>query len=237
MKTAIILAAGVGSRLRPLTDNMPKCCVRVADQSLIRRVVQQLLSISKDMSIYVVTGYRGEAIHSELSEINGEIQFIENPDYQTTNNMESCRLALAQRREHGPSLIINADCIYDDSIIEQMVLTGASNIAIDSNKYFEENMKVRLVDGRVMEISKTISEGADVATSIDIYSFTAEDVAKLLAIMERYHQRGDLTQWTEVAINDLARDVEIGVVDVVNGRWAEIDNLDDLSYANRLFAS
>lgn len=238
MKTAIILAAGVGSRLRPLTSTVPKCCVPVAGVPLIRRLVDQLLAVAPDMSIYVAVGYLSDVVRAELSRYGDQIRVVENVDYETTNNMESCRMALDARSESCASLIINADCIYADSIVAQMVATSGNRIATDSSQYFEENMKVRFQEGRITDISKTLPDVADTMTSIDIYSFEPPELAALHRIATGYRHRGDLRQWTEVAIADLLSSTEATVLpqDFSGQAWVEIDNHEDLARAETLWA-
>lgn len=236
MKTAIILAAGVGSRLRPLTDTRPKCCVQVGNTSIIRRIVHQLQTISPKMPVYIAVGYMANVVREELADLNSTIKFVENVDFATTNNMESCRIALEARSHGGSSLIINADCMYDDSIITKMVASKGNAIAADTSVYIDENMKVRLNDGRIEHISKCIEAGSDVATSVDLYSFEAEQLAALLAIMQSYREAGNLNQWTEVAIDALLKQAPVKMVDVSGSHWIEIDNYEDLTRAKKLFS-
>ncbi|MFA7431215.1 MAG: phosphocholine cytidylyltransferase family protein [Rhodospirillaceae bacterium] len=238
MKTAVILAAGKGSRLRPLTDRMPKACVPVAQRSLVRRLVSQLLACQLDMPIYIAAGYLADMIRAEVAEFGPCVTIVENPDYAVTNNMESCRLALEARREDSSTLIINADCIYDDAIVAGMVAADHSCIATDSSVYYEESMKVRAVDGRLTEISKMLSDAGDTSTSIDIYSFEPDHVADLYSIMRGFHESGDVNQWTEVAIGSLLARPEARVVaaDMKGLRWVEIDNHDDLARAEALWS-
>jgi choline kinase len=235
LKTAIILAAGIGSRLRPLTYKMPKCCVPVADVPLISRLVGQLQAVAPKMPIYVVTGYLGTQVRNALVGLDGNIHFIENANYEKTNNMESCRLALAARTETAPSLIINADCVYDSEIVSEMVKAEESCIAADSGVYMPESMKVLLNEGVVRDIAKTIPPGEGVATSIDIYSFVEADLERLLEIMEFFVAKGDLCQWTEVAIAQLVRERNVLCVDTDGRPWVEIDDHNDLQEAARLF--
>lgn len=236
-ETAIILAAGVGSRLRPLTENRPKCCVQVGGKSLIRRVIDQLQKADSNIRVYVMTGYLQEAVKSELSEYGSDVTILHNPDYASTNNMESCRMALETRQETGGSIILNADCVYEDSIIEKMVSSEGNVIATDSSAYFEENMKVKLVDGIVRDISKSLPNADDIVTSIDLYRFNSHEVSLLHDIMKGYKDRGDLNQWTEVAISDLVSDpqIEIRTLDNYGARWVEIDDHNDLKRATEIF--
>lgn len=235
MKTAIILAAGVGSRLRPLTETRPKCCVTVANKSLIRRVVGQLQANAPQMPIYIVVGYLADVVRAEVADMGPTVHIVENADYTRTNNMELCRMALEARTQTGSSLILNADCMYDDAIIAQMVTAKGNYIAADTGVYIEENMKVQLVDGRVRHISKAIAAGEGIATSIDLYNFEPAELAALLAIMQGYRDSGDLNQWTEVGIDVLLAKAAVGIVDIAGLTWIEIDNHEDLARAAELF--
>lgn len=237
MKTAIILAAGIGSRLRPLTETLPKCCVTIGGTSLIRRIVSQLQALEPEMPVFIVTGYLGDVVQRELADYGGHIRFINNANYATTNNMESCRMALDARAENGASLILNADCVYDEAIVAQIVRTQESAIAVDTGVYIDESMKVRVEDGLVRSISKSIAKSQGVATSIDLYSFEAADINQLLKIMKGYYNAGNLNQWTEVAIADLVRDSAVRAVDIAGKRWIEIDDSDDLRRAQKLFSA
>jgi choline kinase len=235
MKTAIILAAGVGSRLRPLTDSTPKCCIKVGGVSLIRRVIGQIIAVDKNTIIYVVAGYLADILRAEMVGLSENVIMIENTDYLTTNNMESCRLALSARSQKGSSLILNGDCIYSSEIVSKMMHEEHSCIAADSSIFVEENMKIEVDGSTVINISKNIQPGTNVYTSIDIYNFTHMDLQKLLQIMEKYYYQKDLQQWTEVAICDLLSETKVRVLDISPSTWMEIDNHEDLENARLMF--
>lgn len=91
----VILAAGMAKRLRPLTDNSPKCLLRVGERSLLQRTVDALIAGGID-ELVVVTGYLRNLIEDFLKANYPQlkISFIDNPDYATTNNIYSLWLAI-----------------------------------------------------------------------------------------------------------------------------------------------
>jgi choline kinase len=234
MKSVIILAAGVGSRLRPLTNNMPKSMVKIAGKALIQRLIEQIKTFSIDTKIIIVAGYQSEQLRQFLSQYDTNVEIIDNTDYLSTNNMESCRLGL-DFAPIGDCIIVNADCIYDDKIVKDMLKQKHSCIAVDSSEYFEENMKVKVIDGSVKEISKTLQAKVGVLTSIDMYYFTEEHRNNLYKIMLSFNKSNDLNQWTEVAINEFVKEYSVGVKDFSGNRWVEIDDLKDLNNAESKF--
>jgi len=238
VKTVIILAAGVGSRLRPITDELPKSIVPVNGVPLLSRFLMQVKSSSVKTRVVVVAGYLSNQISDLVSGFqattNSSIQVIVNKDYETTNNMESCRIAL-EAGDFGDCIIVNADCIYDDEIVLDMIASNYSCVATDSGKYNDENMKVLVKKGHVYEISKNLPEQEGVNTSIDLYHFVKSDVDRLLKIMQGFYHRSDLEKWNEVAINELVKSSSIKTKDFIGRRWMEIDNLEDLKVAEDLF--
>ncbi|EHZ2845107.1 phosphocholine cytidylyltransferase family protein [Vibrio vulnificus] len=234
MKTVVILAAGIGSRLRPITQEVPKSLVKVAGVPLLERLTKQILKHNNSYEIIVVAGYLSEQIKSSMHSIHESIKVIVNEEFETTNNMESCRLAL-ESTDYKDCIIVNADCIYEESIVHTMLESEFSCIATDSSEYFDENMKVNVVDGRVSEISKELPDIDGIFTSIDIYNFIKKDVNILLEFMRGYHSRGDLQKWNEVAINDMVKVSAVATLDFNGKRWMEVDNHDDLAKAEDLF--
>lgn len=234
MKSIVILAAGVGSRLRPLTDNYPKCMVEVARQPLIGRLISQIQKFSIDSRIIVVGGYKVEVLEEFLHKVKANINLIINTNYLITNNMESCRLGL-EAAPRGECIIVNADCIYDDAIVQGMVEQKTSCIAVDSSKYFKENMKVRVNNGMITKISKDLDDAVDIKTSIDMYYFTKLDRELLYETMLDFNRKNDLNQWTEVAIDSLIRERPVLPKEFSGNKWMEIDNLIDLKIAKKLF--
>jgi L-glutamine-phosphate cytidylyltransferase len=234
MKTVVILAAGVGSRLRPITDRVPKSMVPVNGTPLLARFLCQIVNSGVESKVIIVAGYLSEQINEFVSDADINIDVVINENFETTNNMESCRLAL-ESFDYEDCIIVNADCIYDDKIVMKMLAAHESCIAMDSSQYCEENMKISLREGYVTEISKALPNLKGNYTSIDLYHFVKSDVDRLLEIMQIYNKKCDLQKWNEVAINELVKVSPVKSCDFNGLRWMEIDNHIDLKCAEELF--
>ena len=239
MKTdVIILAAGIGSRLRPLTNSMPKTMIDVNGKSIIRRLMDQL-SNSNDINIHIVAGYKQEILNEFLkSNKDYKYNFIINDDYEITNNMYSLFLALniLDNSNKNNLVIINADCVYDDRIVEEMLSSVESCIAIDENIFNNESMKVLLDDNKlVKKMSKSINNSEKSFVSMDIYNFNQQLKRELFVIVSKYIEKGDLNSWTEVAIDELVQKGNKVKVRPFKNKWMEIDDLNDLKKAEEIF--
>lgn len=237
----IILAAGIGSRLRPLTEHLPKCCVPVDGEPLVKRIVRQLQDHDASLDITVVAGYLAHQV-AEQFPIESGVKILVNDRYSSTNNMESCRLALQANPEFsGSTVIINGDCAYDTPIVHLMLKQKAeqSCIAVDSSQYHEESMKVHIENGYITDIRKTLPDTPENLTSIDFYHFCPNDTQHLLNIMQGYRLMEETNFWNEVAIQDFVRDnpERVSPLDIRGLHWVEIDNHDDLAKAEILWNS
>jgi choline kinase len=232
----IILAAGVGSRLRPLTDYIPKTMVKVSGKTIIERLFDQL-TCNKDVSINVLAGYKHKILKEFLDSKGYKFNFIVNEHFDKTNNMFSLSLGLDEIISTNNNLIvINADCVYDDEIVKQMLISNKSCIAIDDTVFNDESMKVILDEkGNVIEMSKQIKKAENSFVSMDIYNFSNESKQNLNIIVKDFLQKGDINSWTEVAINLLVKNNEVIKSMPFKNKWMEIDDLKDLEIAEELF--
>ena len=235
---AIILAAGLGSRLRPITDAVPKCMVPVNGCPIIDKQISNLLEndvIASD--IYVVTGYKNDVLENHLRLTQPNVNIITNHRYEETNNMYSLYMA-AEILRGQEFLLMNGDVFFDASIIKGMLAgNGTSKIACDIRGYIAESMKITINDGYINHISKTIPEQEYYAVSIDVYRFSAHDSEILFKeIDDTILTRKDEKSWTEVAIDKIFACTKF-IPYVITGRWVEIDNHEDLVNAESLFSS
>ncbi|MCD7790695.1 MAG: phosphocholine cytidylyltransferase family protein [Bacteroides thetaiotaomicron] len=231
---ALILAAGLGSRLAPITDNCPKSLVPVNGKPILFKQIENLHE-NGITEITIISGYKAVLLERQVHEIWPEINIICSVDYATTNNMYSAYLG--RSAVEGKSfLMMNADVFYDASIIKALLSCDAPNaIATDIGRYLEESMKVVEKSGRLVKISKAIAPENSLGSSIDVYKFSAEGGKVFFNKCREYiEEKKELKLWSEVALNDILPIIEFKACPLV-GRWIEIDNHDDLEEAEKLF--
>lgn len=229
----IILAAGIGSRLRPLTEDRPKCCIKINQNSIISMLLSQINEYFNSANIIIVTGYKDDYLKNHVKSKFNNIKFVHNSDYESTNNMYSARLAVPKLNEDDDVVIVNADCIFEDKIFKILSKTKETTILTDKSFFDEESMKAKIKDNHVIGMSKAFTNAEDIIVSLDMYMFTHNDFNKLVLIFDSYIEKGEITKWTEVAINDLAHKNKnmIKNKDIKNSFWHEIDTLEDLRKA------
>jgi len=227
----IILAAGVGSRLFPLTKNKPKSLIDLGDgTTLLERQIQNAIHCDIIDNIYIVTGYRSKQIEDKIIEFKDKIniQVIFNPFYESSNNLFSlwCAHFVMEERDF---LISNGDNIYQDNVYNNIHHLSSNTISITidyKEKYDEDDMKVILEDGTVKQVSKMIEMDKVDAESVGLAIIKGKQNRKIfknkLASLVR-----DITNkdkfWLEI-FNALAHDNQtIGTYTIDPKDWGEID--------------
>ena len=240
---AVVLAAGIGSRLRPITLEKPKGCVTVDSTPILEHQLRAYAGAGV-REVFVVAGYLAEKTRQLCKRVARDLDLavtvVENEVFANTDNMYS----LYQVREAvagEPFLLANGDVIFDPEIVSLLVESDApSAIACDASTYSGEAMKITVEDGRVTGIRKDIPESRAYANSIDVYRFSADFSRRLFRRIERtVETNGEYDGWTEVAIDDLvgSGDVDVRPVDIAGADWVEIDDHADLLAADRRFSS
>ena len=232
---ALILAAGLGTRLAPITNDRPKSLVPVNGKPILMKQIENLHE-NGITDITIVSGYKADILEKAVHELYPEIKIIESVDYATTNNMYSAYIARESIGENG-FLMMNADVFYDTSVITALLANTDDNaIVTDIGTYIEESMKVVEENGRLIKISKAITPEDALGASIDVYKFSKEGGKAFFAKCAEYIEgKKELKMWSEVALNDILPEVVFKACPLV-GRWLEIDNHDDLAAAEKLFA-
>lgn len=233
---AVILAAGIGSRLRPLTDNVPKCMVEVNGIKIIERQIKNLLN-NGIKEIAVVTGHQHEILNKYLNENFPFIEIIDNKEYLKTNNMYSMFLTKKFVNEES-FIFMNADVFFEEMIIKELLEDKRENLIVcDNGNYLEESMKIVLDknEHNILKISKQISKEESYGTTIDVYKLSSSASEKFFSIINNFIiEKKELNLWTEVAVQELLKQEKFYSKDI-DFKWVEIDNLEDLEQAKKLF--
>lgn len=235
----IILAAGIGSRLRPMTDNKPKCLVTVAGKTMLDYQLDAYREAGiKD--IIIIVGYKGEQIEKHCRYIDDlNITIINNEEYEDTNNMYSLYLA----KDHligNPFILNNADLVIEQDIVKNMLKSPKPDlVAVDVGLFNDESMKVVCDNqGYIRDISKKITEDFANGCSIDFYKISKDNSVRLFEDIEKTISSGNRKDWTEVALQRIFKNSEVQFerLDVSGKKWVEIDNYDDLALADSYFS-
>ncbi len=237
MNKALILAAGYGSRLAPLTDCVPKSLGKVKETPILFKQIDNLYENGIG-EIVVVSGYKADALKDMVLSKYPDITIVESKEYATTNNMYSAYL-VKDFFIGEPFLMMNADVYFDSSVIKALLDFDKENaIVVDFCNYIDESMKVVERGGRLTEISKTVSRSDALGSSIDVYRFSADGGGSFFEKCREYiENRRELKLWSEVALNDVLKEGRVPFYPcALNGRWMEIDTLEDLENAEEIFA-
>ena len=171
----MILAAGMAKRLRPLTDTMPKCLLKVGGRTLLERTVEAMRQAGISEFV-VVTGYRGDMIRDFLSAYDESLSFtfLHNADYEHNNNIYS--LWMAGEVVRGKDfLLMDSDIFCDPAAVVRIAQEPESALAVNRHECGEEEMKVVVdADMRITEISKTCRPEDAMGESVGIEKITAD---------------------------------------------------------------
>lgn len=168
---AVILAAGIASRLRPLTNDRPKCLLEIGNRSLLERAIDALVA-NEIHEIVIVTGYLKEMIESfvQTKYPDLSVKFIYNEVYASTNNIYSLWLAKPEVLNEKEFILLDSDILFEAPMVRMLLESPHANcLALDSHKLGEEEIKVIVNEkNQIIEISKTCSIQEAIGESIGI---------------------------------------------------------------------
>jgi choline kinase len=236
---AIILAAGLSKRLRPLTDSTPKCLLKIGDKTILELTIDNVLK--NNISEFVmVTGYREYMIKDFISQKYPvlKITYITNSDYENNNNSYS--LWMTRNSIKNSCILLDSDILFDYRIISKLLNSPYENcLAVNSNhKLGDEEIKV-IADStnKILHIGKEINPAVSIGESIGIEKFNSEFFSKLGEVLDRkIVKENNVNEFYEVSFQELYDSGNaMYAVDVSEFRSMEIDTPEDLERAKREF--
>lgn len=237
----IILAAGQGKRLLPLTAEVPKALLDIHGQSLIARQIDAFASCGLD-DFVVVTGYGASRMDEALADIararGVRIGTVFNPFYAVADNLASCWMA--RHAMTGDFIQVNGDNVFRADLVERLLAAPAVPVAVAINRkagYDADDMKVMLDAGRLTEIGKLLPVDTVDAEAVGFYLFRGAGVAAYLAVLDKaMRDPAGLRQWFPWAIGMLAKTTAIETISINGIRWSEVDVPVDLQQARQMVA-
>jgi choline kinase len=227
---AVILAAGRGRRMGAMTEDRPKCLLRVGGQTLLEHQLATLSALGV-ASVIIVTGYCSNQVRER---VDGRASFIENDDWAGTNSLYS--FALCRDAAMCESLVVlNGDVIAHPTIVERVLSAPTSAFAYDSRSgNDEEHMKVELRGGRLHSMSKTLPGSRVHGENVGILRFQGPAPRLLFQEAESVLKRAGAQQWLAAAVQGVARRTPLYGQDVASLPWREIDFPEDLVAARSI---
>lgn len=229
VKRAIIVAAGMGKRMRPLTFRTPKPLIEVNGVRMIDTVIRGLQD-NGIMEIYIVVGFLKEKFFSLEKEYPG-VCLIENPYYENCNNISSLYVA----REHiEEAIILDADqMIYNDKILSKEFERSGYNCVWTKQETKEWLLTTK--NGTVTDCSRTGGKGGWQLYSIS--RWTAEDGRRLRGHIETEFEKKNNTQiyWDDIALFCYPEEYRLGIYQMERGDVLEIDDVEELAAVDKSY--
>ncbi len=246
VRRALILAAGLGLRMRPLTTTVPKCLVEVNGIPILFRSLRVLASAGVTEAIIVV-GHEAVQVRRRVghSLFGIDIEYVDAPFFETTNNIRS--LWDARQYCDEDILLLEGDIVFDRDVVMRLREQVGSSMAVAPNNANFSGTVVRHDDNGFVtafilgaELDGVLN-GNDAQKTVNLYLLRAEVLrTKILPELCRQVDRGNVQVYYETVFRDLVADgsfPDLVAIDVSTSRWYELDDHRDLEIAEFMFLS
>ncbi|MGB3722959.1 MAG: phosphocholine cytidylyltransferase family protein [Pacificimonas sp.] len=245
---AIILSAGQGSRLLPLTEDRPKCLIDFNGRTLLGWQLDVMIA-NGVTDIHIVTGFRADMIEAELAKRSDQdavnIQTVFNPFYNVADNLGS--VWLARHLMNQDFLILNGDTLVSQALVAAVLAAPPAPIRVTvdiKDGYDSDDMRVELGTGReaerLLDIGKRLPVARSHAESIGLLHFRGKGRELFRAQVEEMMSTEEgLRNWYLRAIHYLAKDgaSPVMVTPIVGHEWGEVDFPRDVETGRALTAT
>lgn len=234
----ILLSAGQGSRMLPLTAERPKCLIEFSGRTLIEWQIE-MLARGGVRRIDVVTGFMTDLVDEVLGRIDDPRVTITtrfNPFYKVADNLGSCWIA--RDAMEGDFLILNGDTLVSEAIVQRVQQDSGWPITVTvdvKDAYDSDDMKVEREGERLLRIGKTLTAAQSNAESIGFLAFRGEGSGLFReAVRQAMRTPEGVQHWYLKVIDSLAPTGKVGTVSIAGEEWGEVDFLNDIEFATAL---
>lgn len=234
---AIILSAGQGKRLLPLTATLPKCLLEVQGKTLLEWQVGELHKCGVN-EITVVTGYGADKVEALLQTKQHlqQVKTLYNPDYATTDNLVSCWKVRKEMNEDF--ILLNGDTLFEAEVLKTLLASPINPITVTINhkeRYDNDDMKVSLNNTQLMRIGKTLAPEETDGESIGMILFRGDGPMTFQRELEHAVDEPQAAhRWYLSVIDTIASQEEVLTCSIRGLRWCEVDCPADLKEADRV---
>ena len=237
---ALILSAGQGSRLLPLTEDCPKCLLPLGDGTLIEWQIAQLAACGVE-HVRVVVGFRASAVEACLERLRRpglDIRAVFNPFFNVADNLASCWMARGEMDRDF--VLINGDTMFEPAVLRSLLASPEApvTLAIDRKaNYDSDDMKVQLDGTRLVAVDKSLPADVVDGESIGMMVFRGAGPALFADTLDQIMRTPNgISWWFLRAIGVLADQGHVATHSIEGLDWGEVDFPHDLERVQRLFA-
>ena len=221
----IVLAAGRGARLNGGNGDMPKCLVTVGGETLLSRNIRLLRGAGVN-DIAVIVGCAAETVRRSVP----DVAFVHNERFAQTNSLYS--LWLARTELTGGFVVMNCDVLYHPQLLADLLTARHEDALLiayrdEATTFGDEEMKVKVRCGRVVDISKTMDPEEADGENLGIVKFGPAGAALLVEKMDALVAAGDHKAWVPRAFKEFAQERPLHAVGTRGLPWTEIDFPED----------
>lgn len=232
---AIILASGIGKRLTPLTEELPKTLIEINGVALLDRMIKSLTE-NNVFEIIITTGYLEEKIKEFVKNKYPDLKaiYVKNPIFDKTNYIYSLWLTKDFVKDDDV-ILLHGDLIYDFQLMKKIVRADKSSVLVKKGEDVpEKDFKARIKNGLVAEIGVNVF-GENARFCAPLYKISKTDFEKWIKKIGDFIKEGKNNCYAENAFNEISNQIQLHPIYYNKEFCMEIDDFEDLEKAKRIF--
>ena len=235
---AVVLAAGIGSRINEITKSIPKTMIKINDKCIYEYILENLIN-NNIYNVVFVIGYRANILEpilrAKCKELDINLEIVKNKDYETTNTMYS--LWLARNSLKSDFVYLHGDLLFSSKMLSLFMKSSHKNcVLVDKNNPldWDDAMKIISNNNLLKYMSKSITINEMDGVAIGIYKFNKQGSKISFKIIKNLINAGITKNWVSEAINIMSKHINVNLQISKLHAWADVDNLTELKSAKKI---